>query len=98
CALGLMWRRWDLDTGADIAEQARLHVGPIDIVKRAMARLEIRRSGYLNDGRLVVGTDERALPVRMPVGETSGSHTLIVGATGSGKTVTEAWIASRLIE
>jgi conjugal transfer pilus assembly protein TraD len=31
------------------------------------------------------------------VKEGTGKHTLIVGATGSGKTVSEAWIASRLI-
>jgi type IV secretory pathway VirB4 component len=27
-----------------------------------------------------------------------GWHTLVVGATGSGKTVSEAWIVGRLIE
>ena len=36
--------------------------------------------------------------VRIPAGGTSGRHTLVVGATGSGKTVTQAWIAGRLIE
>ena len=39
-----------------------------------------------NDG----GVDARGVP--------SGSHTLVVGATGSGKTVSQAWIAVRLIE
>ena len=36
--------------------------------------------------------------MRIPVGYSSGQHTLVVGATGSGKTVTQAWIAARLIE
>jgi type IV secretory pathway TraG/TraD family ATPase VirD4 len=31
-------------------------------------------------------------------GEGGGTHTLVVGSTGSGKTVTQAWIAMRAIE
>jgi conjugal transfer pilus assembly protein TraD len=38
------------------------------------------------------------LPVSIPVGGESGSDTLVLGATGSGKTVTETWIATRLVE
>jgi conjugal transfer pilus assembly protein TraD len=38
------------------------------------------------------------MPVSIPIGYGSGSHTLVLGATGSGKTVSEAWIACRLIE
>jgi conjugal transfer pilus assembly protein TraD len=52
----------------------------------------------VSDGGLVVGCDQRGLPVSIPVGYESGSHTLVLGATGSGKTVSEAWIACRLIE
>jgi type IV secretory pathway VirB4 component len=47
---------------------------------------------------LAVGRDERGRTVRIPVGHTSGRHALVVGATGSGKTVTLAWIAGRLIQ
>src|SRR5919199_749299 len=46
---------------------------------------------------LAVGRDQRGRTVRIPVGAGSGRHTLVVGATGSGKTVTQAWIAGRLI-
>ena len=38
------------------------------------------------------------MPVSIPVGYDVRLHTLVVGATGSGKTVSEAWIAGRLIE
>jgi hypothetical protein len=38
------------------------------------------------------------MPVSIPIGYSSGSHTLVLGATGSGKTVSEAWVACRLIE
>jgi conjugal transfer pilus assembly protein TraD len=46
----------------------------------------------------VVGRDDRGRAVRIPTGGASGRHTLVVGTTGSGKTVTQAWIAGRLIE
>jgi type IV secretory pathway TraG/TraD family ATPase VirD4 len=36
--------------------------------------------------------------VSIPFGGASGRHTLVVGATGSGKTVTQTWIAARAIE
>jgi hypothetical protein len=47
---------------------------------------------------LAVGRDERGRTVRIPVGHASGRHALVVGATGSGKTVTQAWIAGRLVQ
>ena len=49
-------------------------------------------------GTLVIGTDSHNRPVAIPLGRTSGSHALIVGATGSGKTVTQALIVARAIE
>ena len=45
----------------------------------------------------MVGRDHRGRAVHIPVGGGSGRHTLVLGATGSGKTVTQAWIAGRLI-
>jgi hypothetical protein len=47
---------------------------------------------------LVLGVDARRRAVAIPLGGRSGSHTLIVGATGSGKTVTETLIVVRAIE
>jgi hypothetical protein len=49
-------------------------------------------------GAISVGVDLHRRPVTIPLGGESGSHTLIVGATGSGKTVTETWIVCRAIE
>jgi type IV secretory pathway TraG/TraD family ATPase VirD4 len=48
-------------------------------------------------GTLTIGTGGDRRPVRLPLGANSGSHTLIVGATGSGKTVTEALMVDRAI-
>ena len=48
--------------------------------------------------QFVVGADQHRRPVAITLGGERGSHALIVGATGSGKTVTEALIVARAIE
>lgn len=99
CVLGAVWHRGDLANGADIADHAHSRLGITALVRRSLSRLAVSRDGWIRDGRLIVGRDERGMPVSIPAGDGgSGSHTLVVGATGSGKTVTQAWIASRLIE
>ncbi|MGD0198807.1 MAG: type IV secretion system DNA-binding domain-containing protein [Solirubrobacteraceae bacterium] len=50
------------------------------------------------DDGLVIGVARGRKAVRLPLRERSGSHALIVGATGSGKTVTEASIVARAVE
>ena len=96
--IGLGWHRADLAAGADIAERARERVGILSGLVRIARRLLVSRRGLIYKGRLVLGRDSRNMPVCIPVGDRSGSHALLLGATGSGKTVTEALIASRLIE
>jgi type IV secretory pathway TraG/TraD family ATPase VirD4 len=47
----------------------------------------------------MIGRDETSRTLSIPFdGRSGGSHTLVVGATGSGKTTTQAWIAARAIE
>ena len=48
--------------------------------------------------QIVIGQEANRRSVAIPLGRRSGSHALIVGATGSGKTVTEALIVGRAIE
>jgi len=98
CALGARLHREDLEHGADHAEIARARLGIVGLIRRRQSEVRIKRDGWISDGRLVVGRDERGLPASIPVGYDSGSHTLVVGATGSGKTISEAWIACRLID
>lgn len=96
--LGARWHGLDLGHGADFAEAARARRRVREVVQTASHRLSTRRHGWVRNGRLVVGQSQRGAPVSIPVGYQSGSHTLVLGATGSGKTVSEAWVASRLIE
>jgi conjugal transfer pilus assembly protein TraD len=97
CLLGSAWHRADIAAGGDCAEIARTRLGILAVVKRSLRNHQVVHRGWIHDRRLVVGRDRRGWPVSIPVGETSGSHTLLLGATGSGKTVSEAWIACRLV-
>ncbi len=62
-------------------------------------RAAAHRSAPLGADGLLVGRDRRHAPVRIPLaGPHGGTHTLVVGTTGSGKTVTQARIAAGAIE
>jgi conjugal transfer pilus assembly protein TraD len=98
CLFGAVWHHSDLGHSADIADIARSRMGIVTVIRRRLRDGEIRREGWVRDECLVVGRDDRGMPVSIPIGRESGTHTLVVGATGSGKTVSETWIASRLIE
>jgi conjugal transfer pilus assembly protein TraD len=95
---GARWHHEDLRAGGDIAALARRRRTPLSAMRSRRARRHIRRGRVLTNHGLVVGRDHRGRAVHVPAGGSSGAHTLVVGATGSGKTVTQAWIAGRLIE
>ena len=67
-------------------------VGPL---RWAWGRAAARRAGHsrLKNGRLAIGTTRRGGVCRVPFGHGRGVHALVLGATGSGKTVTQAAIA-----
>ena len=107
--VGAKWHRADIAAGADHAEIAHARVGIVEVLRGALDRhwRDIGRGngdGDWDGGRedcfqvrgewLEVGCDRRGRAAWIPAGLRSGSHTLIVGATGSGKTVSEATIAS----
>jgi type IV secretory pathway TraG/TraD family ATPase VirD4 len=65
----------------------------------AERRALLHGRGAAIDARgLAVGSDVHGRLVRIPLRDNSGAHMLVVGATGSGKTVTEAWIVARAID
>jgi conjugal transfer pilus assembly protein TraD len=96
--LGARWHRDDLYHGADLAEMARGRVSMSTALSRVLSSPATETGGWLRGSKMVIGKDVQGRSVCIPFGRESGCHTLVVGATGSGKTVTEAWIASRLIE
>jgi hypothetical protein len=57
-----------------------------------------RGERWFRGDELTVGTDRRGRAVSIELGGASGgTHTLVAGATGSGKTVAQTWIATRAI-
>jgi Type IV secretion-system coupling protein DNA-binding domain len=94
----------ELDAGADLRAQAARRRSPVDVFRTGAAALELlrlRRSarGWFRGDELIVGRDDRGALVSVPFGGVrGGSHMLVVGATGSGKTVTQTWTAVRAIE
>jgi len=101
---GRRWHREDLMAGGDLADIAAARRGPLAVLRTLSLKLSERfgpspAHGALRDGRMIVGRTELGEVVSIPLGATDGGrHTLIVGATGSGKTVTETWIAARAID
>jgi hypothetical protein len=97
---GLIRQSSDVAAGGDRAKIARERLGVFAGVELLVARWRELNEGvsWLKDDRLTVGRDERGRRVTIPAAGLSGAHTLILGATGSGKTCTEAWIAARLVE
>jgi conjugal transfer pilus assembly protein TraD len=98
------WHHEDLDAGADLAEIAASRTGPLDALRTVIQRASARRGavgvdGWWRGGELIIARDEDGRDVSIPLGgPTGGTHTLVVGATRSGKTVTMTWMAVRAIE
>jgi Type IV secretion-system coupling protein DNA-binding domain len=102
---GRRWHREDVDAGSDLAALADARRGPLALALQLLrvAALGVRdkRSSrqWTRGEELTLGLDDSRRSVSIPFGGRSGGrHTLVVGATGSGKTVTQTWIAARAIE
>jgi len=96
---GRRWHHRDVATGGDVARIAASRTGPWHVALGLARRLAASRSASVASGGLLVGRDRRHGAVRIPLaGPHGGSHTLVVGTTGSGKTVTQARIAAGAID
>jgi conjugal transfer pilus assembly protein TraD len=98
CVLGASWHHADIANGADHAEIAHERLGLLQGLRRVLERRREQTHGWINNGWLRVGRSAQGRAVSVPVGYESGCHTLVVGATGAGKTVSETWVACRQIE
>jgi conjugal transfer pilus assembly protein TraD len=102
---GRRWHREDLEAGADLTDIARERFTPLDGLRsaaRLLGRLDmgsLRPAPRLASGALVVGEDRRSRPVSLPLHDSGGGvHTLVLGATGSGKTVTQTALATAAVQ
>jgi TraM recognition site of TraD and TraG len=64
-----------------------------------ISQIDTAAKDWFRGDRLIVGQEEHGRPVSISLGgPTGGTHTLVVGAAGSGKTVTMTWTAVRAVE
>ena len=100
---GRRWHREDLLAGGDLADMAAARRGPLATMRTLTGFLRERTAfpslATVREERIGVGRTDNYEQVSIPFGlRGGGKHSLIVGATGSGKTVTETWIATRAID
>ena len=86
---GLYWHLEDNQRGGEEAAKARDSLGVLRWVWARVQRRRLAERRVAGD-RLAIGTTRRGGVCRVPFGVSQGVHTLIVGATGGGKTVTQA--------
>jgi conjugal transfer pilus assembly protein TraD len=104
-ARGRRWHSEDLNAGADLAEIAAERNTPLDGLRAGVQGMRLWLAGsrerderLWRANQLSVGVDRRGRSVAIELGnEGAGTHTLVAGATGSGKTFTMAWIATAAI-
>lgn len=106
--------REDLAWGGDLTERAEARRGLWQFVREALIALRERRAMIgspiwtrtarsmaaesTEAERIAIGRTERTRVVSIHLGASGGRHTLVLGATGSGKTVTQTWILCSAIE
>ena len=101
---GRRWHQEDIDAGRDLCEMAAARRSPPGVmgslVRMALLRRRMRRDGeWLLEDELILGRDRANRLVAVPFGGVAGgTHALVLGATGSGKTMTQSWMAARAIE
>jgi len=93
------WLHEDKKAGGDLARRARnarsVHKLLVNLHDRRKAS---RPRGLVEGGQYVLGIDDRVAVVRLPLGLEEGSHGLLLGASGAGKTTTMLWIFLRHLE
>jgi hypothetical protein len=104
--LGRRWQREDRESGRDLAQLAASRRGPLDLLVTILRLARLRRranraeaGAWFCGDEMIVGRDGENRLVTVPFGGSGGgTHTLLLGATGSGKTVSQSWLATCAIE
>jgi hypothetical protein len=105
---GAYWHFEEVGRGGDDAREARERLGMWHVVRAhaARRRAEERRVSpakaravgrRVREDRLAIGVNRRGGVRQVPFGSERGVHALVLGATGSGKTVTKAAIAESYV-
>ena len=105
---GARWHFEDIGRGGEDARRARESLAPFHLLRRYLAlrragqrsRVQSKAKGLahrVSEDRLLLGTTPQGGVRHVPFGSSRGVHALIVGATGAGKTVTQAALAQAYV-
>jgi hypothetical protein len=105
---GAYWHFEDVGRGGDDAREARETVGVFHVLRSHRARrrasegrvrpAKARTAGRrVSEDRLAIGINRRGGVRQVPFGSERGVHALVLGATGSGKTVTKSAITESYV-
>lgn len=93
------WLHEDKKAGGDLARRARAARSVHGLLVNLYdGRKASRPGGLVEGGKYVLGIDDCGAVVRLPLGLAEGSHGLLLGASGAGKTTTMLWIFLRHLE
>jgi hypothetical protein len=88
------WRhRADLRAGGDLAQRARDRGSPLTPVRRWFGWRKLRNGGWATSEGVAIGFTRKGELVRIPVAGSRVVMSLLLGATGSGKTILEVLLA-----
>lgn len=105
---GCYWHVEDTRRGGEDARRAREALGVGEAIRAFLARgraqdqrvqtVKTKIAGRrTHEDRLAIGASRRGSLVSVPFGATRGVHGLVLGATGSGKTVTKAAVSQAYV-
>ena len=93
------WRHVvDLRAGGDLAQRARDCVSPMTPVRRWLGWRKLRNGGWVTSEGVAIGFTRMGQLVRIPVASLRAVMTLLLGATGSGKTILQVLLARAAIK
>ena len=85
---GGIWRHLvDMRAGGDLAELARDRVGLMTPIRRWCGWRRLRAGHWVTDDGVAIGFSRKGQLVRVPIVSSRSVMALVVGATGSGKTI-----------
>jgi hypothetical protein len=93
------WRHLaDLRAGGDLAQRARDRVGPMTPIRRWCGWRKLRTGQWVTSQGVVVGFSRQGELVRVPIAGYRAIMSLLLGATGSGKTILQVLLALAAIK
>jgi type IV secretory pathway TraG/TraD family ATPase VirD4 len=88
----------DLRAGGDLAQRARDRIGPMTPIRRWYGWRKLRTGQWVTSQGVVIGFSRQGELVRLPIAGWRAVMSLLLGATGSGKTILQVLLALAAIK